>query len=79
MPHVHTYRPLGENDYLRQEAAADVKHKPASKRHRRIAGNAFTTRATSRAISRDFMANMKPTSAIQTQAPPVFIIVKQVI
>lgn len=71
MSHAHAHQPLSEDDYLRQEAAAEIKHElvsgaayamaGASERHNRIAGNVFyhLRNITRGKPCRAFMADMK--------------------
>lgn len=71
MSHAQAHRPLSEDDYLRQEAEAEIKHElvsgeayamaGASERHNRIALNiAYHLRTVTRGKAcRAFMADMK--------------------
>jgi len=71
MSHAQTHQPLSEDEYLRQEAGADIKHEfvsgetyamaGASERHNRIALNiAYHLRNITRGKTcRAFMADMK--------------------
>jgi Uma2 family endonuclease len=71
MSHAQVHQPLSEDEYLRQEAEAEIKHElvsgeayamaGASERHNRIAGNVFYhLRSITRGKAcRAFMADMK--------------------
>jgi Uma2 family endonuclease len=71
MSHAQAHQPLSEDDYLRQEAEAEIKHEfvggetyamaGASERHNRIAGNVFyhLRTITRGKTCRAFMADMK--------------------